>query len=341
MACAADVLTLTDAGLYCPAGDLYIDPWRPVDRAIITHAHSDHARPGCAQYLCAAPGAPVLRCRLGDAISVQTLDYGAPIQIGEARVSLHPAGHVLGSAQVRVETHGGVWVVSGDYKLDTDEVCTPFEPVRCDVFITECTFGLPIFRWPPQAAVIAEINQWWRTNSENDRTSVLYAYALGKAQRVLAGIDTGIGPVLAHGAIMRMNQAYGAAGVELPAIIHATDDAAREHRGRALVLAPPSAMGSTWLRKFGEHCDGYVSGWMQIRGMRRWRSIDRGFVLSDHADWDGLQQAIRAGGAARIGLTHGYTEPMARWLNEQGLETTVYPTRFHGELEGEESADGQ
>jgi putative mRNA 3-end processing factor len=331
-----DLLRLTPSGLYCAAGDFYIDPWQPVERAVITHAHADHARPGSQRYLTTPTGAPVLAPRLDPGASIRTLAYGERLTLHDVTLSLHPAGHLLGSAQVRVEHKGEVWVVSGDYKLEPDQTCEPFEPVRCHTFITESTFGLPIYRWQPQAEVFAEINEWWRANQAAGRTSVLYAYALGKAQRLLAGIDPAIGPILVHGAVLPFVQRYRDAGIDQPDVLYANGENARAHRGRALVVAPPSAGGMAgWLRKFGPASQAFASGWMTIRGARRRRAIDRGFVLSDHADWPGLLAAIRATGAARIGVTHGYTGQMVRYLREQGWQAEVIPTRFEGEPDAE------
>ena len=321
----------TDRGLYCAAGGFHIDPWEPVERAVITHAHSDHARPGHAHYLAAARGEGLLRARVGSESRIETLDFGEMKPIGDARVSFHPAGHLLGSAQVRVEHRGEVWVVSGDYKLARDSTCTPFDPVPCDVFISECTFGLPIYHWPPEEEVFDDLHAWWRENQEENRTSVIFAYALGKAQRVLAGLDDAQGPVLLHGAVSRLVDLYRDAGIAFPEAHYADEERSKDARGRGLIIAPPSAARSPWLRRFGDISTAFVSGWMQIRGARRRRSVDRGFILSDHADWDDLLHAIDATGAKRIGLTHGYVDPMARYLRERGLDTLIYRTRFEGE----------
>ena len=333
-----DLVCLRPAGLYCPTGDFYIDPWRPVERAVITHAHGDHARAGHAHYLAATPSAGVLRSRLGS-ISLQTADYGSAIEFRGTRVSLHPAGHVLGSAQVRIEHRGRVWVASGDYKVEGDPTCEPFEPVRCDVFISESTFGLPIYRWPSSEEVFADIHRWWSANAAAGRTSVLFCYAFGKAQRILAGIDPSIGPLLVHGAMESLNQAYRESGVPLPPTLLAARVTDRAELGRALVLAPPSAQGSPWLKRFGDYSDAFASGWMQLRGTRRRRALDRGFVLSDHADWPGLMRAIGATGAQRVIVTHGQVPIMVRWLREQGLEAEAFETEFgdeHAEAAGEE-----
>lgn len=314
-------------GLYCPPGDFYIDPWRPVERAVITHAHADHARGGHGHYLAAAPGEGVLRQRLGD-ITLQTLAYGERTVHKGVEISLHPAGHVLGSAQVRLAHAGQVWVASGDYKLAPDPTCTPFEPQRCDVFITESTFGLPIYRWRPDAELFAEINAWWLANAQAGRASVLACYSFGKAQRILAGVDAAIGPLLVHGAVEPLNQAYRAAGVALPATQLATEVSDRATLQRALVLCPPSAVSSTWARRFGDAGTAFASGWMQLRGARRRGGYDRGFVLSDHADWPGLHAAIAATGAARVVVTHGSIAVMVRYLAEQGLEAGAFQTEY-------------
>jgi putative mRNA 3-end processing factor len=317
-------------GLYCPAGDFHIDPWRPVQRAVITHAHADHARTGHAHYLAAAPGAGVLRSRLGD-ISLEALDYGRQITIGDTRVSLHPAGHVLGSAQVRIEHRGEVWVASGDYKTESDPTCAVFEAVRCHTFITESTFGLPIYRWDAPTLTMEQINDWWRHNASLGLPSVLFCYAFGKAQRVLASIDASIGPIFCHGAVEPLNQVYRDAGVMLPPTIRVAQVEGKHLFSGGLVLAPPSAAGSPWLKRFGPHGDGFASGWMRLRGARRRRGVDRGFVLSDHADWPGLQSAIVATGAQRVIVTHGQVAPMVRWLSEQGLEAGAFSTEYGDE----------
>jgi putative mRNA 3-end processing factor len=332
-----DLITQTDRGLYCEVGDFYIDPWQPVDRAVITHAHSDHARWGSASYLCAESGAGVLRDRLGAEAHIETAPLGDSISMNGVKLSLHPAGHLLGSAQVRLEHRGEVWLISGDYKTQSDPTCEPFEPIRCDVFITESTFGLPIYRWQASQEVFREINQWWLENQQHKRSSILYAYALGKAQRVLAGIDPSIGPIIVHGAVARFVEAYRRAGVKLPEILRAEPDVLKRTRGMALVVAPPSAARTPWLRRFGRQSSAIASGWMQVRGNRRRSNVDRGFVLSDHADWDGLLSTIRATGATRVCTTHGYTDVLARYLKDAGVEACTYRTRFSDR--GEEETD--
>ena len=336
---AADLIIARPEGLYCPPGDFYIDPWRPVERAVITHAHSDHARYGSAHYLAHHDSAPILRRRLGEDITLQTLAYGEVIEHHGVRLSLHPAGHVLGSAQVRLEHGGRVWVASGDYKLEDDGTCAPFEPVRCDTFITESTFGLPIYRWPTQPELFAEINAWWRANAEAGRASVLYAYALGKAQRLQYGVDASIGPIVAHGAVEPINAIYRAAGVALPPTHYASDPLLdKATLGRALVIAPPSAGRTSWMRRFPNPSDAFASGWMKLRGTRRRRGVDRGFVVSDHADWPGLHSAIGATGAERIFVTHGSVEVMVRWLTEQGLQAQGFTTEYGDHDEADDAS---
>jgi putative mRNA 3-end processing factor len=327
-----ELVTCTDRGLYCAAGDFYVDPWRPVDRAIITHAHSDHARPGSARYLAAAPGAGLLRHRLGQSIQLDAVSYGQVVEHQGVKVSLHPAGHVLGSSQVRIEHRGQVAVVTGDYKTHPDATCAPFELIQCDHLITESTFGLPIYRWLPATTLTQQINQWWTTNRDAGITSVIYAYALGKAQRVIGGLDASIGPILLHGAVDAMTTAYREAGIALPPTLYADADAAKTHRGRAALIAPMSAAGSPWLRKFGTISAAVVSGWMAVRGKRRYQSVDRGFAMSDHADWDGLMSVIRGSGAQRVDVTHGYADAVARYLREtRGIDARKLETQFEGE----------
>ena len=327
------LLRLTDRGLYCEAGDFFVDPWGAVDRAVVTHAHGDHVAWGCRAYLTSAEGVPVLRARLSAEAEVAGLPYGERTSLDGVAVSLHPAGHILGSSQVRIERNGEVWVVSGDYKCDPDPTTTPFETVRCHTFVTESTFGLPIYRWPPQREVLADVNTWWRANQAAGKCSLLYGYALGKAQRLLAGLDPEIGPIFTHGAVERMTAVYRAAGVPLPSTAHAGTVDRRADWSRAIVLAPPSADGSVWTRRFGPQATAFASGWMLVRGARRRRSLDRGFPLSDHVDWPGLLAAVEATGAARVWATHGFTGPVVRWLRERGLDATAVETRFQGDVD--------
>jgi putative mRNA 3-end processing factor len=337
------LLTLTDAGLFCPPGGFHVDPWVPVPRAVVTHGHADHARRGSEAYLSARAGGDVLRVRLGADVSLEELDWGERRTVGEVTVSLHPAGHILGSSQVRIEHRGRVAVVTGDYKRHRDPTVTPFEPLRCDALLTESTFGLPVFRWPDPEGEMDALNRWWRENREAGRTSIVYAYSLGKAQRVLAGLDPGIGPILVHGAVETLLPAYRAAGVALPEVRRATRETAKAHRGTALVVAPPSASGTPWVRKFAPSTSAFASGWMAIRGFRRRRAGDRGFVLSDHVDWGDLLRTVEESGASEVAVTHGYAEVVARFLREErSLEARALPTRFRGEsLDGEgDPSDG-
>jgi putative mRNA 3-end processing factor len=334
------LLTLTDRGLYCKAGDFYVDPWEPVDRAIITHAHGDHATWGSRAYLTSSPGVGVLRARLEPGARIRGIPYRDRLTLNGVTVSLHPAGHVLGSSQVRIEHRGEVWVVSGDYKTVPDPTCTPFEPVRCHTFVTESTFGLPIYRWPSHTEVLGYINDWWRANAAAGKTSLLFGYTLGKAQRLVAGLDPSIGPILTHGAVERITAAYREAGVRLPSTRYAgTAERKADHRG-AIVIAPPYASASLWTRRFGARSTGFASGWMLVRGARRRRNLDQGFALSDHADWPGLLAAIEATGAGQVWVTHGYTGPLVRWLQEKGIDARAVQTRFEGERDDEVSEEG-
>jgi putative mRNA 3-end processing factor len=329
-------------GLYCPPGRFYVDPWRPVERAVITHAHADHARPGSAHYIACDDAAHVLRVRLPGA-TIDTLPFGEAFVRDGVRLSLHPAGHVLGAAQVRIEFRGQVWVVSGDYKRESDPTCAPLEPLRAHVFVTESTFGLPVFRWRDPAAVVDDVSQWWRANAGAGRTSVLFCYAFGKAQRIAAMLGNAgaldIGPLAAHGAMSALNVAYRDSGVVLPAILHASTLAEAEVP-RALVLAPPSAAGSPWLRRFGDFASGFASGWMQTRAGRKSRGVEQGFVLSDHADWPGLLATIAETGASRVLVTHGESETLVRWLCEQGYDASALATEFAGEGEPDAAPAG-
>ncbi len=327
----AALLTFTDRGIYCPDGDFFIDPWRPVPRALITHGHSDHARRGHGQYLCTHQALPVIRHRLGD-ISASGIAYGETLRIGAVTVSFHPAGHVPGSAQIRVERGGEVWVVSGDYKTEADGLAEAFTPVPCHAFITECTFGLPVFRWQPQAQVMAEISAWWAANAALGRPSIIGAYSFGKAQRLMAGIAPQ-GPILTHGAVEETTAILRAQGYVLPATIRVTQGMDAKSHPTALVIAPPSALGSAWARRFHNADEAFASGWMALRGIRRRRALGTGFVVSDHADWDGLNSAIRATGAERVFVTHGYTTPFRRWLAEQGYDAGIVETAYGEEEE--------
>jgi putative mRNA 3-end processing factor len=333
-----DLLVMTDAGLYCPAGGFHIDPWRPVARAVMTHAHGDHARPGSGEYWCAEDGLGVARRRLGAEAKIRPVSYGSALDMGGARVSLHPAGHILGSSQVRVEGEGLTWVVTGDYKRQADATCRGFEVVPCDVLVTEATFALPIYRWGPVEEQVRDIWEWWMGNAAAGRSSVLFCYALGKAQRVLAELGTFTDRVVyTHGAVEPLVAEYRAAGVAMLPTRHVSEgDDGGERRKPAqwageLIVAPPSAAGSPWMRRFGtgpEFDTAFASGWVRVRGIRRRRGYDRGFVLSDHADWEGLIRTVRETGARRVLTTHGYSEALARYLAGLGLEAGVLRTEF-------------
>jgi putative mRNA 3-end processing factor len=332
------VLRETAQGLYCPAGDFFVDPWEPVERAVITHAHGDHARPGSRSYL-ATPGTRALLLRrLGTDISVQALDYGERLHLGDVTVSLHPAGHVLGSAQIRIEGSDGVWVVAGDYKRAPDPTSAPFEIVRCNTFITESTFGLPIYRWDPTDAVITDILTWWDADREAGRASVIFCYTLGKAQRLVMELSRVTDrAIYVHGMMLGMMDAYREAGVPLPEVKPVIESGGRSRKSFAgeLVLAPLSARGTPWMRRLGTISDAFASGLMRVRGVRRQRAYDRGFVISDHADWPALLQTISETGAGRVLATHGYAEPLARYLQSAGLDSGIIRTAWEGEPAGD------
>ena len=329
----SEVVTLTSKGLYCPAGDFYIDPWKPVTSAFITHAHADHARPGSERYHGARTGLDLLRKRLGEDTTIEGHDFGQEVQLGDAVVSLHPAGHVLGSAQVRIDVGGEVWVISGDYKCDDDPSCEAFEPVLCDVFVTEATFALPIYRWDPIDQVMDQLMHWWRANEAAGKASVIFCYALGKAQRLLAEIgQRSARPIFVHGAIDALLPAYRDAGIALAETLPVLDQPKEKGFAGELVIAPPSAFGSPWMRRMGDYGTAFASGWMRVRGHRRRRGFDEGLVLSDHADWPGLLQAIQATGAKRVFATHGYSDTLARYLREElHVDAESLETLFEGE----------
>jgi putative mRNA 3-end processing factor len=326
------LIEFTDKGLYCRKGEFYIDPWQPVDRAIITHAHSDHARWGSKHYLCHHLTRPLLQLRLGDN-SYESVDWNEPVYMKGVKISLHPAGHIIGSAQIRVEHGGEVWVASGDYKTEDDGISGAFEPVRCNAFISESTFGLPIYKWKKQVDIFEEIKNWVLQNNALGKTSVLIAYSLGKAQRVLPPlVETGL-PIFAHGAVWNVHQALVSSGWKLPVIQRVEATTPKESLIGNIVLAPPSADGTPWMKKFHPYSVGVCSGWMQVRGNARRRNTDAGFALSDHADWDGLLAAVKATGAEKVFATHGFQAAFSRYLNEQGIEAAEVKTAFGTEDE--------
>lgn len=325
------LLEFNENGIYCPPAKVHIDPWKPVERALITHGHADHSRWGHRSYLCTESARPVIRHRLGS-INVETVKYGETKTINGVQFSFHPAGHIIGSAQIRVEHKGEVWVASGDYKIEDDGLAEAFEPIPCHTFITESTFGLPIYRWQPQAEVFQEINDWWADNRAAGKVSMLGAYALGKAQRLMAGLNTDIGTIYTHGAVENVNQVLRKQGIRLPPTQRVRGDTSPKDCIGGIVIAPPSALSSHWARKFKPLSTGIASGWMALRGARRRRGADRGFILSDHADWRGLNEAIAATGAEQVIATHGYTEIFSRWLREEkGLKAMAEQTEFTGE----------
>lgn len=326
-----DVLTFTESGIYCPAGDFYIDPWRPVPNALITHGHSDHARPGMGRYLATNSAAPVMQHRLGAEARIEAIGYGELRTIGGASVSFHPAGHIPGSAQIRVEVKGQVWVASGDYKTVDDGLSEPFEPVPCHAFITESTFGLPIFKWTAQDTLAQQLNEWWTANAAAGRSSIIGAYALGKAQRLMRTVDADIGPILTATAVENTNEVLRAQGIQLPKTTRITEDVSAKSHPGALIVATPGSTSHNWVRRFPGAATGFASGWMAMRGVRRRRGVDRGFVVSDHADWNGLNAAIKATGAEKVFVTHGYTAQFQRYLTEQGYDAHIVATEYTGD----------
>jgi putative mRNA 3-end processing factor len=325
------LVRLTDKGLFCEIGGFYVDPSRSVDKALITHAHSDHARPGSRSYLSVKQGELLLKQRLGNRINLQTVKYSDKIYLNGVRVSFHPAGHILGSAQIKIEFKGEVWAVSGDYKLEKDLTCEKFEPVKCNTFITESTFGLPIFKWSSQSHVFKEINSWWRRNNYSDTISIILGYALGKAQRIISGLDPSIGTIYAHSAVEIINQCYRNTGINLPVTKNINELAGKDPPPGALIIAPPSADISQLIGKHLNFSTAFASGWMQIRKNRKRNAFNRGFSLSDHADWEGLLQAVNETGAENILITHGYSSQLAKWFCENGLNAGVLESSLNRE----------
>jgi len=332
------LLKFTPKGIFCQKGGFYIDPWEPVDHAVITHGHSDHAKVGHKKYLAHKNSIAILRQRLGD-INVNGCEYGDSISMNDVKISLHPAGHIIGSAQIRVEHKGEVWCVSGDYKTQADPIAEDFEPVKCHTFITECTFGLPIYQWPDENEVIKQIETWWKQNQESGKVSLISAYALGKAQRILASVDQSIGKIYCHGAVDTVNKIHTDLKVLQGDYPYLYPEINKQELEGALVIAPPSAVGSTWARKLRPLSVGMASGWMMLRGSKRRQNVDRGFILSDHADWLGLNEAVKATGAERVICTHGYTDTFSQWLNHNGYDAYPENTFFEGESLDGKSAD--
>jgi putative mRNA 3-end processing factor len=327
-----DLLSFNENGIYCRTGDFYIDPWKPVARAVITHAHSDHARPGSGSYLCHHFTKPLLNLRLGN-IVVQSVEWGEPVFINNVRVSLHPAGHIIGSSQIRVEYQGSVWVVSGDYKTENDGISGEMEIIPCDVYITESTFGLPIYEWKPQREIFYDIQNWILANREKGNNSVLIAYSLGKAQRLLKGIEEISPSIYAHGAIWNTQEVLVKSGFKLPEVKRVTADMTMDSFHSDVIIAPPSAENSPWMNRFHPYSLGVCSGWMQVRGNFRRRNVDAGFAMSDHADWKGLLSVIHSCEAKKVFVTHGFQSVFSRYLNETGIESAEVKTEFGDETE--------
>lgn len=321
------LITFTKEGIYCAQADVYIDPWRQVKNAFITHGHSDHARWGHKKYLCVHESVPILNHRLKGA-NVSGIAYGEEVVVNGVSFSFHPAGHVIGSAQIRVSYKGETWVISGDYKVVDDGISQPYEPVRCDHFITECTFGLPVYEWEDQATTFEKINAWWRSNKEQGKTSLITAYSLGKAQRIIHNVDHSIGQIYTHGAVEGLNKILRKHNLLDRETTYVTPDLSTDTFTGNLIIAPGSAVGSSWAKKFKHLEVASASGWNAIRGMKRRRALDQAFVLSDHCDWPGLMAAIQATGASHIYPTHGYTDIFAQYLREQGFYAQPVTTEF-------------
>lgn len=335
------LIEFTDKGLYCPTGGFYIDPWKGVDKAVITHAHSDHARWGSKDYLCHPYSKPILEARLGPN-NYQTLEWNQPLHVNGVKLSFHPAGHIIGSSQVRLEHKGEVWVFTGDYKVENDGISGEFEPVKCHNFITESTFGLPIYKWKPQQAIYEDVKTWVRRNQAEGKSSVLIAYSLGKAQRLLQPLSECADTIMLHGAVYNVHMALVNAGWKLPHVERVTPDTPKEKLKGAVVIAPGSAEGSPWMRKFAPYETGVCSGWMQVRGNTRRRNADAGFALSDHADWPGLLQACKATEAGCVYATHGFQSAFSRYLTEQGIQGKEVHTEYgNDEEEGAKEANEQ
>ncbi len=324
------LLRHTDRGIYCEQADVYIDPWKPVSKAFITHAHSDHARPGSVQYICVDECKGLIQHRLNTK-SIKSVSFGEEVRVNGVTFSFFPAGHIIGSAQIRVEYQGEVWVVSGDYKTEDDQISGVFEPVPCHTFITECTFGLPVFNWKPQREIFEDVNNWWDNNNQNDKISLVSAYSLGKAQRLINGLQPSIGKIFTHSAIESINDVIRAYGIPLKNTSLLHQDFKNEDLVGNIFIAPPMFMNSNWLLKFKNLEMASASGWMNLRGARRRRAVDKGFVLSDHADWNGLLSAIKTTGADKIIVTHGYVNVFSKYLIEIGYDAEILETEYEGE----------
>lgn len=332
------LIQFTDKGLYCLQGDFYIDPWKPVNKAIITHAHSDHARFGSKFYLCHHHSKPILQLRLGNN-NYESLEWNEAVYMNGVKITLHPAGHIIGSSQIRVEYSGEVWVVSGDYKTEDDGISGQFEPVKCNVFITESTFGLPIYNWKTQEQIYGDIPQWILGNQAQQKSSVLIAYSLGKAQRVLQAASKVSDNIFVHGAIWNTQQVLLENGWNFPTVKRITPETTKEELKNCVVIAPPSADATPWMKRFNPYSVGICSGWMQVRGNARRNNVDAGFALSDHADWNGLLSAVKATGAEKVFVTHGFQAAFSRYLNENGIEADEVKTAYGNDEESVETTN--
>lgn len=328
---ARSLLVTTPRGLYSPQGDFYVDPHGFVDRAVISHGHSDHARRVAKSFLAHKDSKQILKTRLGSDISLETLEYGEEIRINGVTVSLHPAGHLLGSSQIRLEYGGNVTVFTGDFGTTDNPTCAPFEPVKCDTFITESTFALPVYDWDDPKNISKQIDDWWARNKKDGITSLLLGYSLGKAQRLLASLNPETGQIYVTSPVDEMNRCYREAGVWLPDTLPVERLAGNRIEPGSIVVAPQANGTEAWLAGTGEYTTAFASGWMMVRGRRRMGNIGRGFVLSDHADWKGLLRAVEATGAEKILATHGFSQQFTRYLREIGYDAEPLETAFSGD----------
>ena len=337
---ASQVLKITPAGLYCPAGDFYIDPLRPVPRALITHGHADHARAGHDAVMATADTLAIMALRYGTGFTQlrQVAEYGETIKVGDIQVSFHPAGHVLGSAQIALELGGYRLVVSGDYKRAADPTCLGFEPLRCHAFISEATFGLPVFRHPDAAGEIDKLLASQQLFPE--RTHIVGVYALGKAQRMMALLrGAGYGrPIYIHGALERLTTYYQDVGFELGEIRKAalTD---RAKLGGEIVLCPPGAIKELWARKFPDPITVAASGWMRVRARARQKGVELPLIVSDHADWEDLCATVVETGCEELWVTHGEAEALVHWAKTQGIDAQPLHLIGYGEETEDEEPD--
>lgn len=329
-----EILKLTSEGLYCEPGNFHIDPWKPVPRAIITHAHGDHAHWGMGEYICVEEAEHIMRKRIGAESKIVLHKYGDIFPMGEVKVSFHPAGHILGSSQVRIEHQGEVWLFTGDFKRDPDLTCAPFEVVPCDVFISEATFSLPVYSWPDFRSEINEIHHWWMKNREEGFNSVLCSYALGKAQRIIAGLrELTDETIWVHGTVDEINRCYEKTGLFWENVFKVPLESKEKFSG-AFIICPPSALGSSWAKRLSPKKIAFASGWMRLRGNRRRKGYDRGFVISDHADWKSLVRTVKETRCKKVLFTHGHTESIVRYMKEEeGIP--AFDLKLPYEIEGE------